>query len=379
MSLEAKEKLLRYTSPADLRMPVLVLLLGGALLVIMAQGIYADVARQSRWPLYLLMFIGLAAFALAVHLIARRRPPRWLVGPGKRMSRFFGVFPGQLILLSFAPCFSLMASLAAGEKLEALDFPISMAAWFAAIGAAVAGGYRPDPGLLRRLDRRELLLVTALFLVAFLLRAIAIDALPTTVSGDEASSGLMAVKFLNGEANNPFTVGWFSFPSLYFAVQSLGILFLDQTVAGLRIMSAVAGALTVVAVFLFARTIFGRLAAFLAALFLAAFHYHIHFSRLGLNNIWDGLFVVITMAGLWHGWKSGRRLSFLISGLALGLGMYFYVSLRILPVLLLVWALFALVFDRPKFKRRFGDLLLLAFVALVVALPLLLFYQQHPD
>jgi 4-amino-4-deoxy-L-arabinose transferase-like glycosyltransferase len=379
MATEAEGRSSSESASSDPRLSIAALLLGGFLLVLMGQAIYAEIFPPKRWPVYLLILAGLAAFAIAGILIAQKRLPGWLARPARRIADFFSITDGQLVLLLFSPCFALMAGLAAGEKLLALNLPISLGAWLLALASVVVGGYRRGESAIKDFDRRDLLLATGLFLTAFLIRAAAIGEIPPTLSGDEGSAGLVAVRFLSGEADNVFTVGWFSFPSLYFALQSIGILLLGQTIAGLRIISAFGGALTVAALYLLVRTMFGRTSALLASVFLAAFHYHIHFSRIGLNNVWDGFFAVVCAAGLGHGWKSGRRSSFLISGLALGLGQYFYASIRILPLLLLIWAAAAFLFDRETFRRRFADLVMAAFVAFVVALPLLLFFQQHPD
>ena len=144
-------------------------------------------------------------------------------------------------------------------------------------------------------------------------------------------------------------------------------------------MSIFAGSLTVVALYWLARTLFNRATAVLAAIFLAALHFHIHFSRIGLNNIWDGLFAVITLAAFTHGWATGRRTSYIIGGLALGFGQYFYVTFRIFPLLILVWAGLTFLFNRQKFFRRLPGLLISALVVFVVVLPLLYFFARHPN
>jgi 4-amino-4-deoxy-L-arabinose transferase-like glycosyltransferase len=279
----------------------------------------------------------------------------------------------------FAPCLALLAALAAGDVLEALNVPVYLLAWFLSIACVLVGSSRPSQEVEPEIDKKEILVVLGLFLFAFLLRAWAIGTLPATLSGDEGSAGLAAVEFARGRATNILTISWFSFPSLYFAIQSMGIFLLDQTVAGLRITSALVGALTVVAVYGLARTLFNRLTAVIAAVLLATFHYHIHFSRIGLNNIWDALFGTVIMAGLWYGWKHERRIGFLLCGLALGLAQYFYVTVRIFPILLLIWALFAFLSNREKFKRLFPDFSMAALVAFVVVIPLIFFFVRHPN
>lgn len=361
------------------RVSIAPLLVGGLFLVVMAQTIYQDVYPQNRWLILILIFMGMLSFGLAAYMMAKHRPPPLLVRIASYLSHKLDVSTGQLILLLLAPCFGLLTALAAGDALKAINLPVSLVAWLLAIIFVLAGSYKPGGQPMLGFDRQDLFIITGIFLFAFVLRALIIGSIPTTLSGDEGSAGLMAIKFLNGEADNIFTVGWFSFPTLFFALQSFGIVALGQTAAGLRIFSAFGGAFTVVGVYFLARTLFGRTTAILAAIFLSAFHYHIHFSRIGLNNIWDGLFAVMVMGGLWHGWKSGSRTSFMISGLALGLGQYFYVSIRIFPLLLLIWAVLAYFFDRERFKQRFADLILAAYIAIVVVSPLIFFFLRHPQ
>ncbi|MDT8306503.1 MAG: glycosyltransferase family 39 protein, partial [Anaerolineae bacterium] len=250
-------------------------------------------------------------------------------------------------------------------------------AWCLAIAAVLLGGFRRDAR--GPVSAWEIAVAAVLTVAAFLLRGLGLEQLPATLSGDEASAGLEAVRFVQGEANNLFGIGWFSFPSFYFALQGAPVALLGQSATALRITSAVAGSLTVFAVYWLARSLFGRVAALLAALFLLASHYHIHFSRIGLQNIWDGFFLAVVLWGMWTGWKEGRRLPFLIAGFALGLGHYFYVSIRVAPLLLLVWAGFARLFQGSRLRARLPGMLLAAYTAAIVYLPLALLYWRQPD
>ncbi len=359
------------------RSPITILLLSGLLIVLMTSVIFDQVTEQQRALVILLIITGLLVLGLAGYLITAKALPSGIVSLPKGAVQYFGITNGQLILLILAPVFALIAALAAGDGWLTRNFPVSIVAWLLASAGAIAGSYKLDSRLPARIERSDLAASVGLFALAFIVRVIALESIPTTLSGDEGSAGLMALNFLNGEFDNPFTVGWFSFPSFYFAVQSLGILIFGQTIVGLRFMSVVAGSLTVVALYWLARTLFSRATAAIAAIFLATMHYHIHFSRIGLNNIWDGLFAVITLAAFAHGWTTGRRTSYIIGGMALGFGQYFYVTFRIFPLLILVWAGLTFLLDRQKFYRRLPDLLISALVAAVVALPLAYFFAGH--
>jgi 4-amino-4-deoxy-L-arabinose transferase-like glycosyltransferase len=139
------------------------------------------------------------------------------------------------------------------------------------------------------------------------------------------------------------------------------------------------GTLTVTAVYLFGKAMFGNRAGILAALSLAALHFHIHFSRVGLNNIWDGLWYTITIGALWYGWERNRRIAYLVAGFALGIAQYFYVSGRGLIGLVLAAVMIALCFQQVRLFRSLPDLILMFAVAIAVVFPLVWFYIRQPN
>ncbi len=357
------------------------LLAGGLALLLISSLILQARPADRPWVLYLLSGIGLLAFLLAGRSAAygplSGRPElalRWLAG-------WLGVQQSQLVLLALALPLAVLAYLAGGERMHAWQPAAAALAWLLAMAAAVGGGYRREEtaataDVIARWEMGLALLLTA---VAFLLRGVGLEGLPPTLSGDEASAGLEAVRFVRGEANNLLGMGWFSFPSFFFAFQGAAVSLLGNTAAALRLSSALGGALTVFALYWLARSLFGRTTAIMAATLLAGSHYHIHFSRIGLQNIWDGFFITVTLWGVWSGWKDGRRLPLLIAGLALGLGHYFYVSMRVAPLLLLLWVAAAGLVNRPRLRKRLPDLLLAGYTALVVYLPLALLFWRQPD
>ena len=299
------------------------------------------------------------------------------------MTAYFKINLGQLALVLFAPCFSLIAVLAAGEMLLARHWFVSLVAFGVSIALALVGLHslwhdgRDNEEV--DINRFDLVFPILLFVVALLLRGIATAQFPNTFSGDEGSSGLHAAMFLDGRATNILTVGWFSFPALFFAVQAITIALFGQTIEALRLFAAFGGALAVVALYFMGLIFFDRVTAVLAAIYLAASHYHIHMSRIGLNNIWDSFFGAVAFASLWHGWKTGRRSSFLICGLALGIGQYFYISMRVLPIIFLIWAGAAFIWKRPLFWQRLPGLISTAIVSFVTILPLAIFFWHNPN
>ncbi len=372
-----------FWSQAQVRWLVAVLFTFGVLLVWMGQALYREVPLPQRWAVFGFMGLGVFCFMIATKTAVAQNPPRWLIRATEKVTTYFRINLGQLALILFAPCFSLIALMAAGEMLKARDGFVSIAAFGVSIGTVLVGFYslRSDGDETEKVDikRFDLIFSILLFVTALMLRGLATAQFPDTFSGDEGSSGLHAALYLNGEASNILTVGWFSFPGLFFAVQAATIALFGQTIEALRLFSAFGGALAVVALYFMGLIFFDRITAVLAAIYLAASHYHVHMSRVGLNNIWDSFFGVVAFAGLWHGWKTGRRSSFLLCGLALGMGQYFYVSMRVLPILFAIWAAAAFIWKRPLFMRRLPGLISTAVISFVTVLPLGIFFWGHPN
>ncbi len=132
---------------------------------------------------------------------------------------------------------------------------------------------------------------------------------------------------------------------------------------GIRVVSILMGVLTIPALYLLAKTLFTPRTALIAAALLAVFPPHVHFSRLGLNNIADPLFGVLALAFLARGFKHNRQADYVLAGVMLGLTQYFYEGGRLVyPTLVLLWGPVALLAWRGRFKGLGLTLLLFALV-----------------
>jgi len=130
--------------------------------------------------------------------------------------------------------------------------------------------------------------------------------------------GLEARDVLDGAMRDPFTTGWLSHPTLWFYVQAASLRVFGDSVVRLRMISALLGAATIPALYVFARRPFGARVALSAAALLALYHVHIHFSRIGLNNVADPLFALLTYTCLLAGLRRRSPLLLGLSGLFLG-------------------------------------------------------------
>ncbi|MBN1680255.1 MAG: glycosyltransferase family 39 protein [Anaerolineae bacterium] len=162
-----------------------------------------------------------------------------------------------------------------------------------------------------------------------------------------------------------------AFPYVFPYLQAKAVSLLGRDFAAIRAVSVILGSLTVPALYALARVLFNARIALLAALLLAVFPPHIHFSRLGINNIADPLFGVLMLAFLARGLRDNRRADFAAAGAMLGLTQYFYEGGRLFyPVLVIVWLVGLRLVKRPDDRQIPGRGLVIGLLtALIAAAP----------
>ncbi len=353
------------------------LLVGGVLLLFFSSQARNDLPADLRANTIWALIIGLGFLALGVLVFQNEKVHIWWRGKLEKVADWFGIHSWQLILLIMSPTFAVLTVNAAGYLQKMYSPIIAVVAWSLGIGLAIVGGVQWSREKIH-VSRSTWLWTFSITVLAFLIRGIATDRIPIFLSGDEGSSGIVSANFIKGEWNNIFTTAWFSFPSLFSFLQSLSIRAFGQSIAALRIPSALIGALTVAATYLCGKKMFGQRAGLLAALFLSAFHFHIHFSRIGLNNIWDGFWYVVTLGALWYGWQYESRKGYVVAGIGLGFAQYFYSSSRMLFGVILIGVILAALFQRARLRQAWSHLIVMGLLAFVIVLPLACFYIKEP-
>jgi hypothetical protein len=221
--------------------------------------------------------------------------------------------------------------------------------------------------------------LVALFVVALIVRAYDLAHIPANLGGDEGTQGVAALELVAPPLGNPFATGWFSVPTMSFLAYGLAMRVFGATVTGLRMLSALIGAGTVLTTFLLARALWEERVAWLAAVVVTFSHYHIHFSRLGSNQIADGLLMTLTLWLLVRGLRSRRAFYFALAGATTGLGWYGYFGARLILIVIGAYLGWRMVAEH-RFLERYGrQLLILAAGLLVVVAPLMLHYAAHPE
>lgn len=358
-------------------------------LVLLLIATYLLASHRYVWDAFLLL--GLAALALLWRLARAVAPEKnpW-IRLGQLVPRTFAGWGRALTLL-------VAAAVAVAARRESVprDFTALFLWWLLAVVCYAATVLVP---LLRcarvagnRFPKLERYGLAALLLVAFLVRVVALGRIPVNLGGDEGTQLLDGLRLIERPLGNPFATGWYSVPTMSFLVYGVGMRIFGATIAGGRMLSALVGTLTVLTTFLLARTLGGRRVGWFAALLLAFAHYHIHYSRLASNQIFDPLIGTLALWLVWMAMQPRRRISadgaspaltpylWGLAGLVAGVGWYGYFGARWVTMLLgliIVWRMLV----EPRFlARHWQGLALFAGGWLVVVLPLLGWYTIHPS
>ena len=172
-------------------------------------------------------------------------------------------------------------------------------------------------------------LVAAIVIAGFLVRVVALNDHPYPWSGDAASVGIEARRILVGENTNLFDVSWSGQPNVSFLPTMFSLIILGQSMFAVKMVSVITGTLSILFLYLLAREWFGRDIALVASAFLVAFPFHIQFSRIGVNNIFDSMMAPLVVWLIFHSVRTRSLPSYLMAGIATGFTIYTYVGTRL--------------------------------------------------
>jgi 4-amino-4-deoxy-L-arabinose transferase-like glycosyltransferase len=227
-------------------------------------------------------------------------------------------------------------------------------------------------------NRLEFGLTCALMLIGLIIRMIALTDHPYPWSGDEASVGLDAVRIMNGEITNFFDTSWSGQPNTSFIPTAFSMMIFGKTIFAIKMVSVVTGALSILALYLLAREWFGIEIALLASGFLVAYPFHLQFSRIGVDNIFDSLMAPLV---LWLIFRAARLKSlpaYLWAGIASGLTIYTYVGTRLVLAMSLGTIVYITIKQKDFLKNNLLQLGTYLAGLVVTVTPSATFFIQHP-
>jgi 4-amino-4-deoxy-L-arabinose transferase-like glycosyltransferase len=229
-----------------------------------------------------------------------------------------------------------------------------------------------------KVNRVEVIALSFVLGIAFLLRAISLSAHPYPWSGDEASIGIEARRILNGEITNFFDTGWSSQPNWSFVPTALTEFIFGQNIFAVRLASALAGTLAVLFVYLTARVLFNPTVGLMAGAFLATLPYNVHFSRIGVSNIVDSLFSSMLFWLIAKALKDDDPRFYYSAGIVGGLCIYTYAGTRLALILAGIIFLFVSIRQRGYLVSHWKHLITFAFGVLLSMAPQAAFFARHP-
>ena len=229
-----------------------------------------------------------------------------------------------------------------------------------------------------------LLLITA---VATGLRFYCIDRLPPGLHYDEAFNNLLALRLPH----------WDPLPVFFFGVEFgrcvlhpylIALLFQSTgpIVLGGRLVSAVAGTLTVPLLFFAVWEMFredtdewrAKALGMAAALSLAVLYWHVHLSRVGMEYIMVPTLAVPAFGAIWRALHRQRFWDAVAAGVILGLTPYTYPPALFVPLLLALFFGCRAIFERGFLRANWRILAIVTCVALLVVAPMAHFFVTHP-
>jgi hypothetical protein len=319
------------------------------------------------------MIAGALALGAAVRLSNHLPPlPTPDAPPLARMSRFWWLFAAAgIALIAFVAQFN--ANLVRAPITSEVQIPASTQyfLWMAGIVLLAYGfGGAPVPRFRRvRVEWSIVLPLGAILALALFLRLwdqgvtqrYLLDELhfSDALLLLEKRPTLPILSTLSGES--PFT--W-----IYTLWQTVGIALFGHNFVGFRFPAAIIGTLTVLGAYALAREVFDRKTALLAALALATFPPHVHFSRTAIIQIADPLFGGLALLFVARALRRNHPLEWALAGVALGLTQYFYEGARLLfPPLVIGYVV--LVALRGGMRGKVRGFVILLLVGVIIGVP----------
>lgn len=231
-----------------------------------------------------------------------------------------------------------------------------------------------------RWSRRSLLIIGGIGLLAAVARGWQAGALPATLAGDEAWFGRETRAVLSGSIGDPFITGWLSVPTMTFFFNAPTVAWVSDPALGLRLPWLLLGVLNVIIAARLATRLQGPVVGIITGCALAVYHYHIHYSRIGINNIADPFFMTLALFLLLRAYDRRSIADWVLCGIAIGVAQYFYFGARLIAVIV---ALSIVMMARANWRQFWRDhgvgVRRLAGAAVITAAPMIQYGWRFPD
>ncbi len=237
--------------------------------------------------------------------------------------------------------------------------------------------------------RTEILLVLFIALLAFALRAAGHWYAPRGWREDELSNALVVSQHVLVGDLRIYYDDASGHEGLYHWLQAGTMALFGSGVWGVRGVSILLGTLAVLLTYLLARRLFDWPTAAIASLCLALSFWSLMYSRSGQRHISVTVTTLLSVYCLWRAWPKqddepgsapqAKLPHFVLAGLWMGIGFYTYFASRGVPLIILAWGGYLLLWRRAWWQRVWPGLLITLLVAGVLAIPLIVTLQRQPE
>lgn len=186
-------------------------------------------------------------------------------------------------------------------------------------------------------------------------------------------SGKFPVFFVRNTGREFFQFYWTALIAIVFKT---GITFMS-----LKLGTALAGFLTLPYIYLLGKELRNKWVGIIAFLFAGIAYWPNVISRVGLRFPFYPLFVAPTLFYLIRGIRQKRRNDFIYSGIALGIGLHGYSSIRFLPIVVVLAIVLFLIHKHSKGLRNqtINAFIMLVIASFIIFLPLFKFSIVNPE
>jgi 4-amino-4-deoxy-L-arabinose transferase-like glycosyltransferase len=222
--------------------------------------------------------------------------------------------------------------------------------------------------------------VGVLLVVALAVRLIQLNVIPHGLWFDEAENGLVAMGLAKVHAFHAVFISQATeMGAIYFYVLGGLQRVFGESIFMLRVLPAIAGALTVPLLYVLAARLYGRRVAAVSAALLAFSAWNITFSRFGLASMATVALDVAVYTCIVLGLRSGRLGWYAGGGALLGLGLQGYYVARLVPLVLLALLVHIAIGDWRKAWALRSGIAIFAAAAAIAFTPMAVFAVQKPD
>jgi len=155
----------------------------------------------------------------------------------------------------------------------------------------------------------------------------------------------------------------------------------DISFLSLKMVCVFANLVTLLFIYLLGKEVGNKWVGLAAVLFAGIAYWPLVYTRIALRMVYYPLFVAPMMYFMLRGLRRQNINDLILTGLFLGLGLHGYTPFRIVPILV-VFGFIIYLLHKSGRKRTYEtvfSLILIAFIAMIVFIPLMRYWLDNPD